>query len=112
MIVFSNGTAKKEYEPEYTLVPTSNMWTFIKLDTINGRMWQVQYSVQGDDYRFQTGLNFASLVEDGEEFVGRLDLLYIRHRIQFFVLLDQHIGRVWQVQWSQEYSNRMILEIR
>lgn len=27
----------------YKLFPTENLWTFIKLDTRNGRMWQVQY---------------------------------------------------------------------
>ena len=35
--------------PAFQLFPTTNMWTFIKLDTRNGRMWQVQYDIQGDD---------------------------------------------------------------
>ena len=26
----------------YRLFPTQNMWTFIKLNTRNGQMWQVQ----------------------------------------------------------------------
>lgn len=29
----------------YQLFPTQNVWTFIKLDTRNGKMWQVQFSV-------------------------------------------------------------------
>lgn len=33
----------------FKLFPTQNMWTFIKLDTQTGQMWQVQYSVKGDE---------------------------------------------------------------
>lgn len=42
--------------PAFQLFPTTNMWTFIKLDTRNGRMWQVQYDIQGDD-RMEVVLN-------------------------------------------------------
>lgn len=28
----------------YRLFPTTNMWTFIKLNTRTGQMWQVQWS--------------------------------------------------------------------
>ena len=31
----------------YKLYPTQNTWTFLELDTQTGRVWQVQYSVQG-----------------------------------------------------------------
>ena len=41
----------------YRLFPTQNMWTFLKLDTMTGQIWQVQYSVKGDDYRFETSLS-------------------------------------------------------
>ena len=34
----------------FKLFPTENMWTFLKLDTQSGKIWQVQYSV-GNDYR-------------------------------------------------------------
>ena len=33
----------------FKLFSTQNMWTFIKLDTQTGQMWQVQYSVKGDE---------------------------------------------------------------
>lgn len=33
----------------YKLFPTQNMWTFIKLNTRNGRMWQVQFDIEGDN---------------------------------------------------------------
>ncbi|WP_117879837.1 hypothetical protein [Aureibaculum luteum] len=35
----------------YRLFPTDNMWTFIKLNTRNGQMWQVQYSISHDKRR-------------------------------------------------------------
>ena len=31
-------------DARYKLYPTQNMWTFLKLDTETGRIWQVQYS--------------------------------------------------------------------
>ena len=46
----------------YRLFSTRNMYTFIKLDTRNGKMWQVQWSTKGGDYRFETTLWDISLV--------------------------------------------------
>ncbi|WP_223550544.1 hypothetical protein [Aestuariivivens sp. NBU2969] len=40
----------------YKLYPTENMYTFIKLDTSNGLLWQVQYGV-GDVDAFQSVLS-------------------------------------------------------
>ena len=34
--------------PAFQLFPTTNMWTFIKLDTRNGRMWQVQWAIDAN----------------------------------------------------------------
>lgn len=45
----------------FELYPTRNMWTFLKLDTRNGKIWQVQYDVSGDN-RFEVPLNGVSLV--------------------------------------------------
>jgi hypothetical protein len=33
----------------YRLFPTQNMWTFIKLNTRTGQMWQVQYDVKDNN---------------------------------------------------------------
>ena len=40
----------------YRLFATKNMYTFIKLDTRNGLMWQVQWNTK-IGYRFETELN-------------------------------------------------------
>ena len=57
----------------YKLYPTTNMWTFLKLDTRNGRIWQVQWSFE-DDKRFETALSLYSVVWKDEEVNGRFIL--------------------------------------
>ena len=37
-------------EENYKMYPTENMWTFLKLDTRTGKVWQVQYSVNSDTH--------------------------------------------------------------
>ena len=53
----------------YQLYPTQNMYTFLKLDTSNGRIWQVQYSLE--DNRFESVLNVIPLVAEKDESNGR-----------------------------------------
>lgn len=93
----------------YKLFPTQNMWTFIKLNTRNGEMWQVQYDVQGDN-RGEVYLNFTPLVFKDKEKNGRFTL-YPTQNMWTFILLDQIDGRMWQVQWSQKAKNRGIMPI-
>lgn len=94
----------------YRLYPTSNMWTFIKLDTRNGKMWQVQFSVKGDDYRFETPLNTNPLISNGNK-GGRFEL-YSTQNMYNFILLDCIEGKTWQVQWSTEPQNQAIIPIQ
>lgn len=93
----------------FELFPTQNMWTFIKLDTRNGKMWQVQYDVRGDN-RMETVLNDKSLVSNGGEIYGRFNL-YATQNIFNFILLDKVSGGTWQVQWSIEEDKRGIFPI-
>ena len=94
----------------YKLFPTQNMWTFIKLNTRNGQMWQVQYDTKGDN-RIETFLNLSPLVSKEKEINGRFTL-YPTQNIYNFILLDQIDGKVWQVQWSLEFENRLIWPIQ
>ena len=95
----------------YKLYPTSNMWTFIKLDTATGKTWQVQYSVEGDKYRFETPLwTLSQLSYQEKETNGRFILVPTKN-IHNFIMLDQVDGRVWQVQWSQDINNRGCIRI-
>lgn len=92
----------------FKLYPTDNMWTFIKLDTRNGKMWQVQFSVKGDDYRFETVLSSTILAEGSK--AGRFEL-YATQNMYNFLLLDKTSGKTWQVQWSTDPDNRGIVPI-
>lgn len=91
----------------YRLFSTQNMYTFIKLDTRNGKMWQVQWSTKGSEYRFETTLSDVSRVNKDEEKNGRF-FLYPTTNIYNFILLDQVDGRTWQVQWGKEGERAVI----
>lgn len=107
----ANDAAEKCHQiAAYKLFPTENMWTFIKLNTRNGKMWQVQYDVSGDN-RFETHLNMVPLVSTQKEVNGRFTL-YSTQNMYNFILLDQIEGNMWQVQWSIEPMNRGILPIK
>ncbi len=82
----------------YRLFATQNTYTFIKLNTRNGKMWQVQWGTESK-YQFETTLSDISRVNKEEEKNGRF-FLYPTTNIYNFILLDQIDGRVWQVQWS------------
>ena len=70
---FSSSFAQ-DLEPRFKLYPTKNIWTFLKLDTSTGLIWQVQFSTQGEDYRFETPLNTTALVLDKNCPSGRFEL--------------------------------------
>ena len=93
----------------YRLFSTRNLYTFIKLNTRNGQMWQVQWGTESK-YRFETTLSDVSLVYKDEEKNGRF-FLYPTTNTYNFILLDQIDGRAWQVQWSTEEKDRMIIRI-
>lgn len=95
--------------PAYELYRTDNMWTFLKLETSTGKIWQVQNAV-GDGNAFQVVLNDISLAFDGMETAGRFKL-HPTDNIYNFLLLDTHTGSVWQAQWSQNPDNRGVIPI-
>ncbi len=53
--------------PIYKLFPTTNYWTFIKLDTRNGKMWQVHFTISEEGYQGELILNSSSLIWDDKE---------------------------------------------
>lgn len=98
--------------PAHKLYKTTNMWTFLELQTYSGIIWQVQYSTKGHEYRFKTILNAEDLT-DGDpigQFSGRFEL-YPTDNMYNFILLDTALGKTWQVQWSTEANERCILPI-
>ena len=92
----------------YRLFSKKNIYTFNKLNTRNGQMWQVQWSTKSN--QFETILSDISRVYKDEEKNGRF-FLYPTTNIYNFILLDQVDGRTWQVQWSIEPKERMVIRI-
>ena len=41
----------------YKLYPTNNIWTFLKLNTRTGEVWQLQFAVDNDAIRTQLVVN-------------------------------------------------------
>ncbi len=94
----------------FKMFPTENIWTFLKLDTRNGKIWQVQYSIN-DNYRGEVELNEKALVVGDAAENGRFTL-YPTKNMYNFVLLDQIDGKMWQVQWSMEEDGRIIIPMQ
>ena len=94
----------------YRLFPTTNMWTFLKLNTEDGRIWQVQYAINNDANRFETYLNLIPLATGSQKKPGRFTL-YPTQNMWTFILLDTINGSTWQVQWAQDADNRGIIPI-
>lgn len=92
----------------YRLFATNNTYNFIKLNTRNGQMWQVQWSLK--DNQFETTLSDISRVTKDSEKNGRF-FLYPTTNTYNFILLDQIDGRAWQVQWNFDAEKRMVARI-
>lgn len=93
----------------YELYPTQNKWTFLKLDTKTGKIWQVQYSLEPGN-EGELILNDQSLTQNSEGKNGRFQL-YPTSNIYNFMLLDHFNGKTYQVQWSQKEELRMVVPI-
>jgi hypothetical protein len=93
---------------QYRLFETTNIWTFILIDTATGRAWQVQYSLDATP----TGravINESSLLPEGATPKNGRFTLYPTHNAYNFLLLDREDSRIWQMQWSQESKDRGIV---
>ncbi len=109
----NEATIKKQIVeiPVYQLFSTQNNWTFIKLDTRNGKMWQVQFGVDGENSRGERILNSIGLVSEENEVKGRFTI-YPTQNFYNFLLLDQIDGDVYQVQWSTNEDYRAVVRIK
>lgn len=101
--------AKQDIEENvrFKLFPTENVWTFLKLDTSTGKIWQVQYSIK-DSNRGEIELNDIFMATGDAVTNGRFTLYPTKNMFNF-ILLDQIDGRMWQIQWSIEEENRVVL---
>ena len=97
----------------FNLNETQNMWNFIMLDSYTGKTWQVQFSVEGEDYMFYIPINSFSLAYPliNENWENRFQLFETQNMWNF-ILLDSYTGRLWQVQYSsKDLDNLMCIPI-
>jgi hypothetical protein len=73
-------------------------------------MWQVHFTIEEDGFRGESLLNAIPLVIKEKEIIGRYTL-YPTENFYNFLLLDQIDGNVFQVQWSKELENRLVVPI-
>jgi hypothetical protein len=85
------------------------MWTFLKLDTRTGKVWQVQYSVNSDSYG-EVVVSDRDLTFGSNDKAGRFEL-YPTQNMYNFILLDKKEGTVVQIQWSMNADNRGLVHI-
>ena len=94
----------------YQLFPTENIWTLLKLDTRNGVISIVHFSLNDDSLRGEGVVNGFPLVREEDQKVGRFTL-YPTQNMYTFILLDKISGQTYQVQWSPKAKERFILPI-
>ena len=94
----------------YRLYKTKNTYNFIKLDTRTGQMEMVQWSTKsGGTFTYPLS-NEKRVYAVEDEIPGRFTL-YATTNYYNFVLLDQIDGRTWQVQWSTDPDEMMVVRI-
>jgi len=93
---------------KFRLYPTSNRFTFLRLNTSTGFIDIVQYSTSDGESSLMVKLSQFPLVLDGP--VDRFTL-YPTTNIWTFLLLDQIEGTSYQVQWSPEPEKRFVSRI-
>jgi hypothetical protein len=93
---------------KFRLYPTTNRFTFLRLNTASGLIDVVQYSTSDTKNTMIYKLSQFPLVLDGP--VDRFTL-YPTQNIWTFLLLDQTEGRTYQVQWSQKAEDRFVIQI-
>ena len=94
-------TLQKSIEPDsmtsrFKLIKTENMWNFILLDEFAGRLWQVQFTVQGDEYALSIPIN-PSYLSDTK--VKKFEVQPLASMYQFYLINDEN-GEMWKFQWT------------
>lgn len=99
-------------DAKFLMFPTRNIYNFLKLNTRNGEVYMVQFSLDTPNNRAETKIESYEypLVNKYEESNGRF-YLYPTQNMFNFILMDQIDGRVWQLQWGFEKKDRGLVRI-
>ena len=104
---------ESETEVCFRLFPTTNMWNFLLLDSSNGKVWQVQFTVDNDNdwARITVPINRKSLLNPEELPRNGRFTLQATQNMYNFILLDQEVGRIYQCQWTLDNGFSGIMPI-
>jgi hypothetical protein len=113
LLLFASLALAEDLRPEptqnpdapYRLFSTKNIYTFMKLDTRDGRIWQVQWGLD-KAHTFIEPINLKAIASGR---AGRFTL-YPTTNIYTFILMDQDTGDTWHVQWGAT-GERLIVPI-
>lgn len=95
-LVHDATTPHNDKPNRYFLYKTKNMWTYILLDKFSGKLWQCQYSVQGDEYISSWVINPYELSSSES---NKFTIQEMTSMFQFYLINDE-TGDMWQFQWS------------
>ena len=90
----------------FQMFATKNMWTFILLDSYNGKLWQVQYSSKDLDNLMCIPINDVELAKYTQPvfYIQPLTSMY-----QYY-LVDGNTGELWKFQWSTKGNDYRWIE--
>ena len=98
-----------KFLPRYKIYQTENIYILLKLDTKEGKVWMVQYSMK-DTESAEIPIKYFPIVDEDEGWNGRFEL-YPTKNMYNFIMVDNDDGTTYQVQWSTERSYRFIEKI-
>lgn len=108
------NTKQNTSAPKYKLYRTQNMWTFLELNTCNGEIYKVQWTLDSDKHerfaKFIGGADNMGNVKFSDYYPGRFEL-YETDNIYNYLLLDTYSGKTWQVQWGVNSSDNFVIPI-
>ncbi|WP_417129685.1 hypothetical protein [Phocaeicola sp.] len=86
----------------YKLYPTENIYIYLKLDTMTGKIELIQWSLDNDK---EGSINLNDTDLSYNTGCGTFELYPTQNMYQF-LLLDKVTGRTWHVQWGFEKEKR------
>lgn len=99
------GYVADQIQPRYKIYQTENIYNLLKLDTMTGAIWQVQYGMNKEAEAMQAAIDSWPLVWSSDSHPGRF-ALYPTKNMYTFILLDTDTGEVYQVQWNPDPMKR------
>ncbi|WP_051907735.1 hypothetical protein [Flavimarina sp. Hel_I_48] len=101
---------QEEVDNRFTLYPTQNTWTFLLLDQINGKIWQMNWD-QKPEKTYVKPLDNPHISKKQEAIDYRF-ALHPTSNDWSFLLLDKINGNFWQINLSKKIEKSEIIPIK